>query len=72
MSELIRPHTCRSCSASHAVGAELECRAEPPTVMPLVGQGPNGPVIGGRATVFPAGQPAWWCLRWKPKIEVAR
>jgi len=49
---------CKDCKYEHGLGAEMECRRNPPIV-------PNDYSFG----VFPAVKPTWWCGEYKYRYE---
>jgi len=61
MNQIIRLDTCSTCPLRHQVGAELQCRAEPPNATALLVPGPMGQVQVQVIAAFPVVQPDWWC-----------
>lgn len=69
----IRPNRCATCSHKHLdANKEMQCRLNPPTVMPVIAMGPKGPSMMGQVNVFPVVQPDWWCSKFSGVISLAR
>lgn len=69
---IIQANSCASCSAMHRVSPQaMECRLNPPSVTPLIGQGQNGaPQLLGNVTLFPTVNHSMSCRQYKRSVIV--